>query len=85
MPLGEDELPPGVMLRTPTIVAFHLFIFADSGVAETVTWLAMRLFQRLALDKNQLAIKSAPVTARSIVTFVVGYSSAWKRDSARTG
>ena len=26
----------------------------------------MRLFQRLALDKNQLAINSATVTARSI-------------------
>jgi len=28
----------------------------------------MRMFQRLALDKNQLAINSASVTARSIIT-----------------
>ena len=39
---------------------------ADRSVTETVTEPAMRLFQRLALDKNQLAINSATVTVRSI-------------------
>jgi hypothetical protein len=36
-------------------------------VAETVANLAMQLFQRLAIDKNQLDINSASVTARSII------------------
>ncbi|MBL6985752.1 MAG: hypothetical protein ISR72_01705 [Methylobacter sp.] len=34
--------------------------------------LAMRLFQRLAIDKNQLAIISSTVTVRSIYNIHVG-------------
>jgi len=46
----------------------HAGSFSDRDcVAETVTEIAMRLFQRLAIDINQLDINYASVTARSIV------------------
>ena len=50
--------------------AFYWLIFADSCVAEIVALPAMRLFQRLALNKNQLAKISTTVTARSMPNYL---------------
>ena len=51
---------------TVTVALVYRLIVADSCVAETIAYSAMRLFQRFVLGKKNLAIKSATVTSSSI-------------------
>lgn len=47
-------------------MVLYLPIIADSAVAETVTELARAKFWRLALGKNEFAMKSKVIAVRSI-------------------